>query len=89
MKYQLTNRQMSSTIGDEVVILNHKEGVYYSLEEVGTFIWEQLQAKPQTIDELVGSVCINYEIDEEECRADIQKLLHDLTLEKLVEKIEA
>jgi hypothetical protein len=84
-KYKLTNRQMSSSLGDEVVILNHKDGVYYGLEEVGMLVWEQLQATPQTIDELVEKVCERYEIEPSICQTDIQNLLADLIKEKLVE----
>jgi hypothetical protein len=87
-KYQLTNRHMSSSLGDEVVILNHKDGVYYGLEEVGMLVWEQLQAAPQTVAELADKVCEDYDIAPENCQADIQNLLNDLVKEKLVEVIE-
>jgi hypothetical protein len=76
---------MSSSLGDEVVILNHKDGVYYGLEEVGMLVWEQLQAAPQTVAELADKVCEKYEITPEKCQADIQNLLNDLVKEKLVE----
>ncbi len=87
-KYQLTNRQMSSSLGDEVVILNHRDGVYYGLEEVGMLVWEQMQAAPQTIDNLTEKVCNEYDIEPSICQADIQNLLADLIKEKLVEVVE-
>jgi Coenzyme PQQ synthesis protein D (PqqD) len=86
-KYQLTNRQMSSSLGDEVVILNHKDGVYYGLEEVGMLVWEQLQAAPQTVENLTEKVCNVYDIEPSLCQADIQNLLADLIKEKLVEEV--
>ncbi len=79
---------MSSSLGDEVVILNHRDGVYYGLEEVGMLVWEQLQTAPQTIEQLTEKVCENYDIEAEICRADIQQLLADLIKEKLVEAID-
>ena len=85
MKYQLTNRQMSSVMGDEVVILNHADGVYYNLEEVGAFVWEKLQNQSMTFDEIVDAVCDNYEVEATVCRQDVKKLLDDLVKERLVE----
>ncbi len=79
---------MSSSMGDEVVILNHKDGVYYALEEVGMLVWQQLQTAPQTIDELIKKVCESYEIEATICQVDIQHLLDDLIKEKLVEAID-
>ncbi len=87
-KYQLTDRQISSSLSDEVVILNHKDGVYYALEEVGMLVWQQLQTAPQTIDELTEKVCESYDIEIDVCKADIQKLINDLVTEKLVEAID-
>lgn len=87
MKYQLTNKQMSSVMGNEVVILNHADGVYYGLEEVGAFVWEQIQAQPLSFDEIVEKVCENYEVEHDICKADVEKLLDDLIREKLVEMV--
>ncbi len=85
MKYQLTNRQMSSVMGDEVVILNHADGVYYNLEEVGAFVWEKLQSQSLSFDEIVETVCDNYEVEATVCQQDVKKLLDDLMKERLVE----
>ena len=85
MKYQLTNRQMSSVMGDEVVILNHTDGVYYNLEEVGAFVWEKLQSQSLSFDEIVETVCDNYEVEATVCQQDVKKLLDDLMKERLVE----
>ena len=88
MKYQLTNRQMSSVMGDEVVILNHADGVYYNLEEVGAFVWEKLQSQSMTFEEIVEIVCEHYEVEATVCKQDIKKLLDDLIKEKLIEGVE-
>ena len=84
MKYQLTQKQMSSLLGNEVVVLNHQDGIYYSLEEVGTLVWEKLREQPQTFDELVAEICQAYEIDEATCRADLAGLMASLLKEGLV-----
>jgi|GEM_PF-2914481 len=87
MKYGLTQKQVSSLLGNEIVILNHQDGVYYSMEDVGTLVWEKLNEQPHTFDELVAHICQVYEIDEATCRTDLAGLMASLVKEKLVSEL--
>ena len=78
MKYQLTSEQIASKVAGETVILNHSKGAYYGLDEVGVLIWDTLEKGPQTIDDLCEAVVGTYEVEKEDCRADIDVLLKDL-----------
>jgi dynactin complex subunit len=83
--FKLSHNQVSSSLDNETIILNHDAGVYYGLDEVGTLIWEQLQQKPATVEELKKAVLAEFEIDETTCENDIKTLLKELMDEKLVE----
>ena len=85
MKYKLSSEQIASKVAGETVILNHNKGAYYGLDEVGVFIWDQLEKEPQTIDSLCDAVVDEYNVDKDTCKADIDLLLKDLISEKLVE----
>jgi hypothetical protein len=85
MKYQLTSEQIASKVAGETVILNHNKGAYYGLDEVGVLVWDALEKEPQTIETLCNMVVEEYEVDREQCRADIDLLLKDLISERLVE----
>ncbi|CAG5069490.1 hypothetical protein DYBT9623_02226 [Dyadobacter sp. CECT 9623] len=85
MKYQLTSDQISSKVAGETVILNHKKGAYYGLDEVGVLIWDLLEKGPQTLESLCEVVESEYEVDGETCKSDLEVLLKDLMAEKLVE----
>lgn len=87
MKYQLTSDQISSKVAGETVILNHTKGAYYGLDEVGALVWDTLEKGPQTIEELCEAVAVEYEVDKETCKSDLDVLLQDLISEKLVEVI--
>jgi len=87
MKYQLTSEQIASKVAGETVILNHSKGAYYGLDEVGVLIWDTLEKGPQTIDDLCEAVVGTYEVEKEDCRADIDVLLKDLISERLVEVV--
>lgn len=85
VKFRVSNNQVSSNLADSTVILNHKDGLYYELNEVGTFIWGQLKTEGATMEELKVAILEEFEIDEEKAESDINHLLKDLKNEKLVE----
>lgn len=84
-KYRISSNQTSTNLGDEAVILNHQKGLYYSLDSVGQTVWNYVQEKPATLEELVAIVGEKYEVDEHILKEDIQELIDDLLKEKLIE----
>ena len=86
IKYKLTDSQVSTSLSGESVILNHGKGSYYSLNEVGTFVWEIFEKGPQTKDFLKEEVMANFEVSNEECEDDLERLIDSLINEGLVEQ---
>jgi hypothetical protein len=76
--------QVSSTVEGEAVILNMETGVYYGLNTVGAWVWEQLQS-PKTVDELLSGLVSEFEVDEDRGEADLMALLEDLAGASLIE----
>jgi hypothetical protein len=74
---------LSTTIDGETMILDQDAGVYYGLNEVGTFIWDLLQ-EPRSVGELCRKVATEYDVEQERCRADVEDLIEDLTENDLV-----
>ena len=69
----------------DAVLLNLDSGTYYTLNEVGIFLWEHLNGDTP-VRNLVEQVVEHYEVDPETARQDILELLEDLLREKLVER---
>ena len=78
-----TSDQLSTTLGDEVVILGLRDSVYYGLSRVGARVWELLQA-PRRVDDLVATIVAEYDVTHEQASADLQRLLADLEKQGLV-----
>ena len=78
-----TNRQVACSVGNETVILQLDEGVYYSLNAVGAHIWTLLK-EPRTTQQLVERVLADFEVDAPRCRADVEALLADLSERGLI-----
>ncbi|MBP6411432.1 MAG: PqqD family protein [Pseudarcicella sp.] len=85
IKYKLSENQMSSALAGETVILNHKKGIYYGLNEVGACIWETLESTPSSASELLDVVVSEFEIDKQTAENDINVLIEKLLKEKLIE----
>lgn len=70
--------QVSSELDGEIVLLNHRRGLYYGLDSgVGALVWRTVQA-PVRISGIVRAVTERYEVDEARCTADVIGLLAGL-----------
>ena len=75
---------VSANLDGEVVILGFKSGSYYSLDQVGAFVWDLLQ-KPQKVSAIRDSILHEYDIDIQQCEQDLFNLLNDLADKGLIE----
>lgn len=76
--------QVSSQLGDESVILNIKACTYFGLNEVGSRIWSLIQ-KPASVDSVIQSLLDEYDVDPEQCEADVLNLVKELIDAALIE----
>ena len=78
-----SDSQLSGSVPEETVILSVKDGVYYSLSDVGSRVWDLLR-QPRSIDELVHQLTAEYAVESEQCRQDVHRLLQDMSISGLV-----
>lgn len=50
----------------------------YTLNETGAFIWELIDGK-RNIDEIIGAVTLEYDINYESAREDVQSFLKNMS----------
>ena len=77
-------RQLSTTLAGEVVILDVDEGVYFGLADVGTLIWKLLQT-PRRVSEIVDCIVSEYDVTRQVAETDVVALLTDLAERGLVD----
>ena len=80
----VTSDQITSQLGDESVILNLSDGMYYGLDLIGTRIWGLLD-RPRAVREICGVIQDEYEVGPAECEQAVLALLRDLNARALVE----
>jgi hypothetical protein len=68
---------LAGKIGEELVMMSAEKGNYIGLSEVGSRIWELIEA-PRDIDTLCTRLQDEYDVTAEACRADIDAFLNKL-----------
>lgn len=83
-----SDRQVSTDVDGESVILNFDDGVYYGLEKVGARVWE-LVRDPMPVAEIRDTLVAEFDVDSDRCEADLQDLLSELAEAGLIEVADA
>ena len=82
----LSDEQVSTSLGQETVILGMGDGVYYGLDAVGARVWALL-ATPRRVSELVRVVVGEFDVTSEQCERDVLALLDELAERRLVREV--
>jgi hypothetical protein len=80
--------QLSTSVGDEAVILNLGRGAYYGLNISGAGLWQRLQ-EPTRVAALYEWLLATYEVPPETAQRDLLALLNKLAELKLIEVVHA
>jgi len=70
-------------VDNETVLLNKKNGYYYSLDPIGTEIWAYI-TKGLTVDGIADKITDRYRTTREKAKKDINSLLRNLKKEKII-----
>jgi hypothetical protein len=84
----VSDEQVSTSLGDEAVILGMQDGVYYGLDAVGARVWA-LIATPRRVSELVRTITGEFDVTAEQCERDVLALLAELSARRLVREVPA
>jgi len=79
-----TSSQVSSGLGEEIIILECDKGVYFGLNGVGRVVWNKIQS-PSRFEEIRNAVMREYEVSADRCEQDLMNLLQELHQQGLVE----
>jgi hypothetical protein len=77
IRYRRNEKTLTGQLHDELVMMDIDQGKYFSLNNVGTRIWELLE-NPMSQDELCSALMEEYEVDEEQCREETGELLREM-----------
>ena len=75
---------VSANLNGEIVILGFISESYYSLDQVGGFVWELLQ-EPRKVSEIRDAIFGEYDVEPEQVEEDLIALLMDLAEKHLID----
>ena len=85
--YSVSADAICQEVSGEIVILDLKSEQYFSLDPVGTRIWQLLQEKAH-LEKILTTLLAEYDVEESELKADIKALLDKLSSEGLITMLE-
>jgi len=83
-KISKTDDCVETVVDDELVLMNVVNGLFYSLKDTARRAWELLDEQG-SFGALVETMCGEYDVAEDVCRADLARLIEDLKERNLVE----
>ena len=69
--------QVFSEIDGQVVMLNVKKEAYFTLNDVGSSIWKEIE-HPRALEDIISYLTDEYEVSYEKCRDEIIPFLNEL-----------
>ena len=82
-----TKDAVSCDLEGEAVILHLSSESYFGLNPVGATIWEFIQ-QARSVDEICAHLLTEYDVDREQCEAEVRNLLEAMREQGLVEIVE-
>lgn len=77
------NTILSNKIDGEVIMMNIEEGNYYSLNRMGSTIWEIIE-KPTRFETLIEKLMIEFEVDAYTCETELLLFISSLSEKKAI-----
>ncbi|MGZ3692899.1 MAG: PqqD family protein [Bdellovibrionota bacterium] len=73
------------SVDGEAVLLHFTSGDYFALDKVGTYLWSVVAEKPKSVKDLIESLRVEYDCDQELAKKDTLEFCGQLIAERLLE----
>ena len=80
---KLSKKVVFKEVDDQIVLIHLDSGFYYSLNETASFILQLIQQEKDK-DEIVASLCDEYDVSEGQARQDLDECLESLRQEEIL-----
>jgi len=76
-RFSVSEEVLSQEVNGETVLLDLEGESYFGLDEVGTRVWQLLQAK-STVADTLDTLFQEYDVSQEQLESDVGELLEKL-----------
>lgn len=74
---------IATDMDGDTVMMSIEHGAYYGVGGVGSRVWELIES-PVTVDQIIQTICAEYEVGQVQCQEDMLFFLHELEKNELV-----
>lgn len=85
-RYNTRNGVYSTEIDGEIVLLDSKQGVYFSLNQSGAFIWRSIE-KSKSVGEISEELMSTFQVSVENSIDDVNSMIQTLLAQDLITQI--
>lgn len=75
--YRRRDGSIAADLGEELALLDMASGSYLGFNETAAFAWRLIE-RPRTLDFLCDALTAEFDVDQEQCRASLTRLLEEL-----------
>lgn len=72
-----------NTLDDDIIMMSMKNGEYYGLDAIGTWIWDKIES-PVSFEGLIKAIMLEFEVSEEDCINDVKDFLVSMNEKELI-----
>lgn len=83
MKYRKSENWLDAAVQDEMLLMCAETGAFRSLNETGTFLWQQLD-HPRAAADLAASLVAEFEVSADQALGDTEAWLADMRQEGII-----
>lgn len=80
---------VSCELDGGAALLDLSASTYFKLNSTASLVWTCLEARPHTLDDLIGAVTKEFDVEPERCAADLETVLSSFLEAGLVEQKDA
>lgn len=73
----------ATQVDNDVIMLDMEQGKYFGLNEVGSIVWQYIEA-PRSFEDIIQHLMNQFNVDEKTCRQETEVLIEKLKKANLV-----
>lgn len=83
VQYQVHPEAFATEVDNQVVILEYESGTYFTLNEVGSRVW-QLLTQGNTVQAILNQLLQEYDVSKERLHQDLLNIVKELQVKGLI-----
>lgn len=77
---------IAATVDDDIVMMSIEKGSYFSLDDIGSQIWEKM-FEPILVSNLCAQLISQFNVEQAQCETDVLAFLSELAAEDMVQLV--